>query len=195
MCPMIARSASILALAVSSAEPVSSPPTAYSARSPRSGQPNLTPSNSAGSSGPAVCRRWRGDAARRLWGGDVTGACGSRGNASCKQLGRAGEKVEAPSVNLRHRSFHRKAVKAILDRVTTGLHPKLPTIKRERGRQTHVALLACKGAAIGRAEAINVKSSDRHAAIRGTYRRKRLRVPTWPRGAMTDEVRKVPTSQ
>src|SRR6185295_6094113 len=103
--------------------------------------------------------------------------CDTRCNASCKQLGRAGKKIEAPSVDLRQRGFHCKAVQAILDRVTTGLHPELPTIRRERRGQTGVALLGCERASVGLAAAINVKSLDRHAAIRGTYRRKRLRVP------------------
>ena len=35
-------------------------------------------------------------------------------------------------------------MKTIFGRVTTGLHPELPTIRRERSRQTRVALLACE---------------------------------------------------
>ena len=99
------------------------------------------------------------------------------GDASVEQPGRACEKVVAPGGDLRHRSLHCKAVKTILDWVTTGLHPELPAIRRDRGRQTGVALLICKRAGIGRAAAINVKSFDGHACHRGTYRRKRLRVP------------------
>ena len=61
--------------------------------------------------------------------------------------------------------------------MTAGLHPELPTIRRERGRQAWFALLRCERASVGRAAAIDVKSLDRHAGILGTYRRKRLRIP------------------
>jgi len=53
----------------------------------------------------------------------------------------------------------------------------LPTLGRERGGQTAVLLLACKGASCGRAAAVNVKTFDGHAGTLGTYRRKRLPTP------------------
>ena len=51
--------------------------------------------------------------------------------------------------------------------MTAGLHPKPPTIRRERRRQTGVALLACKRASISRPAAINVKSLKRHLIFEG----------------------------
>ena len=79
--------------------------------------------------------------------------------------------------------------------MTAGLHPKLPTIRRERGRQTGVALLTSKCASIGRPAAINVKSLKRHLVTEGPTDANACAslVCTYARWPITGELRKVPT--
>jgi hypothetical protein len=79
--------------------------------------------------------------------------------------------------------------------MTAGLHPKLPTIRRERGRQTGVALLTSKCASIGRPAAINVKSLKRHLITEGPTDANAYAslVCTYARWPITGELRKVPT--
>ena len=77
----------------------------------------------------------------------------------------------------------------------TGLHPKLPTIRRERDRQTGVALLTSKCASIGHPAAINVKSLKRHLITEGPTDANAYAslVCTYARWPITGELRKVPT--
>jgi hypothetical protein len=79
--------------------------------------------------------------------------------------------------------------------MTAGLHPKLPTIRREGGRQTGVALLTSKCASIGRPAAINVKSLKRDLITEGPTDANAYAslVCTYARWRITGELRKVPT--
>ena len=61
--------------------------------------------------------------------------------------------------------------------MTAGLHPELPTIRRERSRQAWFPLLRCERASVGRAAPIDVKSLDKHAGVRGTYKTQTLTRP------------------